>query len=283
MPARAVTKRTKVGGVLMLVGLLAIAAGFSVSTAAASGESTTVELTSPLSGTSHTFTWTYTFHRNGGHDLSNVAIKFCSPQLLAHVASASPNGEIFLSGDVPGGHAGFGPGIKFPVTAVTGTLTVVFDQAYAGGGSAVVESHSGDGQEPDLQTVGSGPAACDPPVTTTRPLVTTTVPEVTTTIPGVTTTVPGVTTTLPEVTTIPVVTTTVPVGGATVPVITTTVPPGAPGSVATEVLGKRYVDPEAALASTGSDTFGPLVAAGAIVMVLGLALVAGDRVSGADQ
>src|SRR5262245_39976924 len=118
--------RARTGAGLVAAGLLLIGAGLGVTTATASGEFTIITLTSPLSGTSTTFTWTYTFLQNGGHDLSNIAIRFCSADILADVESASPSGEIFTSGDVPGGHTAFGPGIKFGTSATTGTLSVTF-------------------------------------------------------------------------------------------------------------------------------------------------------------
>ena len=39
--------------------------------------------------------------------------------------SATPAGEKFVRGDVPGGHTRFGPGITFATTAGSGTLTVI--------------------------------------------------------------------------------------------------------------------------------------------------------------
>lgn len=234
-------RKGTIGALLMAVGLVSIGAGLSVGVVAASGELTTVTLTSPTSGTSTTFTWTYSFNQNGGHDLSNVAIHFCSGDVLDHVVSASPDGEVFGTGDVPGGHTGFGPGIKFDVTATTGTLLVTFDQAYAVGPDGIfVQSHSGDGQDGDQVTSGDGPL-CDPgtttipstttstttvattttvPVTTTTkpPTTTTTVPATTTTTVHVTTTATAPTTTLP-----PTTTTTVPATTTTTVHVTTTV------------------------------------------------------------
>ena len=131
------------------MGVLSIALGLTVTPAGASGEHTTAVLTSPLSGSSTTFTWSYEFHGNAGHSLSNVAISFCSTDILPHVVSSSPSGESFLIGDVPGGHTGFGPGIKFATTAVNGTLTVVFDQPQTAGGTINIQSPSGDGQAGD--------------------------------------------------------------------------------------------------------------------------------------
>ncbi|HEY4409295.1 MAG TPA: hypothetical protein VGO87_05405, partial [Acidimicrobiia bacterium] len=125
----------------------------------ASGESTTALLTSPVSGTATTFTWSYVFNQGDGHGLSNIAIGFCSADILADVVSAGPSGGVFTSGDVPGGHTGFGPGVKFGVTATTGTLTVTFGHSHAiSAGSLRVESHSGDGQTGDEITTAAGPS-----------------------------------------------------------------------------------------------------------------------------
>lgn len=127
----------------------------------AAGESTTAVLTSPTSGSATTFTWDYTFHQNGGHGLSNVAIRFCSAAILADVASAGPSAEIFASGDVPGGHTGFGPGIKFGVTATMGTLTVTFNNPHPVSESGLeIQSHSGDNQIGDTVMTGKGPGSC---------------------------------------------------------------------------------------------------------------------------
>lgn len=293
---------TRAGRALVLVGGLAIAGGLAVAPSVATGESTSAELTSPMSGTSKTFTWSYEFHAGGAHDLSNIAVAFCSTDILAHVVSATPAGETFLSGDVPGGHTGFGPGIKFATTAVTGTLTVVFDQAYAPGGILSIQSHSGDGSDGDLVTTAAGPGDCAPTTTTTAPsttttaapTTTTTVPVTTTTVPATTTTVPATTTTVPATTTtVPATTTTVPATTTTVkattttlaattttagPTTTTTVAPTTSTSVPTSVLGNRFVadDPAADLARTGFNG-APLVAFGALCMALGAVLLATGR------
>jgi hypothetical protein len=143
---------------------LALAAPIVASTAApafASGESTSALLTSPspTTGSASTFTWSYTFDQGTGHGLSNVAIGFCSAGVLADVVSAGPSGEIFTSGDVPGGHTGFGPGVKFAVTATTGALSVTFAHPHAiSAGSLRVQSHSGDGRTGDTITTAAGPA-----------------------------------------------------------------------------------------------------------------------------
>ena len=317
-----------------------MAVGLNVSVAGASGESTTAVLTSPpAGGSSTTFTWSYEFHSNGGHDLSNIAISLCSTGLLPLVVSASPAGEVFLNGDVPGGHAGFGPGIKFATTAVSGTLTVVFSQAQTAGGSIQVQSHSGDGQAGDQITTASGPGNCNPTTTTVAPSTTTTVPATTTTVPATTTTVPATTTTVPATTTtVPATTTTVPATTTTVPATTTTVPattttlpattttvagattttvpvttttalattttvPATTTSVAgnrisassttvpaqtttsvpTSVLGARFTndDNSGDLAKTGFNG-APLVAFGLVLLVLGLALVVGDKLQPAE-
>jgi hypothetical protein len=123
----------------------------------AAGESTTAVLTSPaVSGT--TFTWDYTFSAGEGHALSNLAMAFCSADILADVASAGPDYVIVTSGDVPGGHTGFGPGIKFAVTAPTGTITVTFKSEHTVADDAVqIQSHSGDGQNPDETKSTDGP------------------------------------------------------------------------------------------------------------------------------
>jgi hypothetical protein len=215
----------RVGRVLVAMGVVAMAIGLTFSSAAATGENTTAVLTSPLSGSSTTFTWSYQFNQNGGNGLSNIAISFCTTDILSHVVSATPSGETFLVGDVPGGHAGFGPGIKFDTTATTGTLTVVFNQAFTRDGTMSIQSHSGGGQVGDQVMSALGPGPCGTPgsTTTTVPVTTTTVPvTTTTTVPKTTTTVPVTTTTTVPVTT----TTTVPVTTTTVPVTTTTTVPG---------------------------------------------------------
>ena len=271
-----------------------MAVGMTVSSAAASGESTTAVLTSPLSGTSATFTWSYEFHDNGGHELSNIAISFCSTDMVSHVVSATPAGEAFPTGDVPGGHTDFGPGVKFATTAVSGTLTVVFDQPYPAAGIMRVQSHSGDGQDGDLITTAAGPGTCSQelttttaaPTTTTIPATTTTLPATTTTVPATTTTVPATTTTLPATTTtLPVTTTTLPVTTTTVrtttttqQATTTTVPATTSTSVPTSVLGARFSadDPSASLVKTGFGS-GPLFVFGVIVLLLGVVLLVGDK------
>src|SRR5581483_967628 len=125
----------------------------------ASGESASATLTAPTSGSATTLTWDYSFDQNGGHALSNIAIGFCSADILADVVSAGPSATIVSSGDVVGGHTGFGPGIKFGVTATTGTLTVTFAHAHDfAAGSVQIQSHSGDGQTGDTPTTAAGPS-----------------------------------------------------------------------------------------------------------------------------
>lgn len=273
-----------------------MAVGMTVTSAGASGESTTAVLTSPLAGTSATFTWSYEFQDNGGHELSNIAISFCSTDMVSHVVSASPNGEAFTTGDVPGGHTGFGPGVKFATTAVSGTLTVVFDQPYPAAGIMSIQSHSGDGQEGDLITTAAGPGTCNQQATTTTTVAptTTTIPATTTTVPATTTTIPATTTTVPATTTtVPATTTTVPATTTTIPVTTTTVagttsvptsvlgarfPATTATSVPTSVLGARFSadEPSASLVKTGFSS-GPLFVFGVIVVLLGVALLVGDK------
>jgi hypothetical protein len=145
---------------------LALTAPLVVATATpgfASGESTSASLTAPTSSSapSSSFSWNYTFNLNDGHGLSNVAVGFCSAGILADVISASPSAEIFTSKEVPGGHTGFGPGVKFDVTATTGTLTVTFAHPHAISATGLrVQSHSGDGQTGDSITVAPGPGPC---------------------------------------------------------------------------------------------------------------------------
>ena len=143
---------------------LALTAPLIVATATpgfASGESTSASLTAPTGGSASSFRWNYTFNQNGGHGLSNVAVGFCSAGILADVVSASPSAEKFTSGDVPGGHTGFGPGVKFAVTAATGTLTVTFAHPHAISATGLrIQSHSGDGQTGDTVTVAAGPGPC---------------------------------------------------------------------------------------------------------------------------
>ena len=130
----------------------------------AAGESTSATLTSPASGSATTFTWSYTFDQNGGKDLSNIAIGFCSLDILEDVAAASAGGsqvDIFLDRDVEGNHAGFGPGIKFHMPAEAGTFTVTFDSPHPiVEGSLRVQSHSGDGAQSDATTTADGPGPC---------------------------------------------------------------------------------------------------------------------------
>ena len=286
-----------------MIGAVSLAAGLAVAPSVAAGESTTATLTSPLADSSATFTWSYEFNANGGHELSNIAVRFCTSDILAHVVSASPSGEKFTSGDVPGGHTGFGPGIKFSTTAVSGTLTVIFDQAYPATGTMQIQSHSGDGDAGDLVTDAVGPGPCGPvpsttpgsttttvqsttttvpATTTTAPATTTTVPATTTTVPATTTTVPATTTTVPATTTtVPATTTTVPATTTTLaattttgaPTTTTTVPATTSTSVPTSVLGNRFVNDDSGdLAGTGFNG-GPLVAFGALLMALGAVLL----------
>lgn len=294
----------RAGRALVALGVLSMAVGLNVSVAGASGESTTAVLTSPpVGGSSTTFTWSYEFHSDGEHDLSNIAISLCSTGLLPLVVSADPAGEVFLDGDVPGGHAGFGPGIKFSTTAVSGTLTVVFSQPQIAGGSIQVQSHSGDGQAGDQITTAGGPGNCNPTTTTVAPTTTTTVPATTTTVPASTTTVPATTTTVPATTTtVPATTTTVPVTTTTalattttvpatttsvaanrISTTTTTVPAQTTTSVPTSVLGARFTndDNSGGLATTGFNG-APLVAFGLVVLILGLALVVGDKLQPAE-
>ena len=262
-----------------MVGAVSLAAGLAIAPSMAAGESTTATLTSPLSGSNATFTWSYQFNANGGHELSNIAISFCETDFLAHVVSASPSGEIFTSGDVPGGHPGFGPGIKFDTTAVSGTLTVIFDQAYPATGTMQVQSHSGDGADGDLVTTAVGPGDCETVPSTTPGSTTTTVAPTTTTVAPTTTTVaPTTTTVAPTTTTVLATTTTLPATTTTAPPTTTsTVAPTTSTSVPTSVLGNRFVnDTPADLAGTGFDGM-PLVAFGALCMALGAVLLVGGR------
>ena len=301
LDSRSFRRRTlpdRLGRALVAAGVLTFIAGLGLSPAAASGESTTAVLTSPLSGSSMTFTWSYQFHDNGGHDLSNIAVGFCSADILPHVVSASPSGEIFLIGDVPGGHTGFGPGVKFATTAVSVTLTIVFDVAYTAQGTLFIQSHSGDGQDGDIVEEAVGPGVCNAQVTTTTvaptttttvapttttvaPTTTTTVAPTTTTTAPVPTSVPAVTTTTVAATTTtkaPVTTTTAPATTTTVASTTTTVPPTTSTTVPTSVLGERFSasDPAPRLVKTGFETL-PLVALGAGAVLLGLALMVGAR------
>ena len=169
---------------------LALAAPIVAAIAApafASGESASAVLTSPTTGSASTFTWSYTFDQGTGHGLSNVAIGFCSAGILADVVSAGPSGTIYTSGDVAGGHTGFGPGVKFAVTDTTGTLTVTFAHPQAiAAGSVQVQSHSGDGQTGDTITTAAGPACPTDPGTND--------PGTTSNDPGTTSNDPGATT-----------------------------------------------------------------------------------------
>ena len=296
----------RAGRLLVVLGVLSMATGLTFSSAAATGESTAATLTSPLSGSSTTFTWSYQFNAEDGHELSNIAISFCTADILSHVVSASPSGEAFLVGDVPGGHTGFGPGVKFGTTALTGTLTIVFDQAFPADGTIGVQSHSGDGQLGDQVTAASGPGPCGAPgsttTTTIAPTTTTIAPTTTTIAPTTTTIAPTTTTIAPTTTTIAPTTTTVlvtipvvvttttvrptttttvrPTTTTTVPVTTTT---STSTTIPTNVLGivLRNDPPAANLAGTGFDT-APLVAFGMICLVLGAGLIVSGMVRRAD-
>ncbi|HUQ63405.1 MAG TPA: hypothetical protein VM121_06615 [Acidimicrobiales bacterium] len=213
---RRLTEARTAGAVLTAIGLVLMLNGALVGPAGASGEYTTVELTSPVDSDGATYAWDYAFHQNGGHGLSNIAVRFCG-DILSHVME-SDDYEIFTDGDVPGGHTGFGPGIKFAYTAATGSLTVLFDQVFPVDPAGIqLQSHSGDGQDGDLVVSGPGPGPCVTPTTvapttvapttlppTTLPPTTlaptTTVPETTTTVPETTTVVP---TTTVDATTVP--------------------------------------------------------------------------------
>ncbi|MFP5317660.1 MAG: hypothetical protein ACLGI2_05125 [Acidimicrobiia bacterium] len=299
-------KGGRLGAALMAAGIVTTLSGLAVGPAVASGESTTVTLTSPVDGTSTTFTWSYVFDQNEGHELSNIAIRFCSQAILDSVVSASPSAEIFKDVDVPGGHTGFGPGIKFGVTDPTGTLSVTFDTAHPfGAGGVFVQSHSGDGQEGDTVTSGVGPL-CDPGTTTTVPATTTTtvpatttttVPATTTTtvVATTTTTVRATTTTLPAPTTTTIgggggsttTTTTVPATTTTAPATTTTTVPAStttspPPTAA--VLGSVEFNDDLApslgaggLAKTGSSGTPVLVGLGMLLMTIGVCLVVAER------
>ena len=144
--------------------ILALAAPVVATTAlpaAASGESASAVLTAPTTGSASTFTWDYTFNQNGGHGLSNLAVGFCSADILADVVSASPSATVYNSGDVGGGHDGFGPGIKFAVTDPTGSFTVTFGHSHTISAQGLsLQSHSGDGQTGDATTHAAGPGPC---------------------------------------------------------------------------------------------------------------------------
>jgi hypothetical protein len=311
------TSTDRAGRALVVGGVVSLIAGLGMTSAVATGESTTAVLTSPLAGSSMTFTWSYEFHDNSGHGLSNIAVGFCSADILPHVVSASPNGEIVLVGDVPGGHTGFGPGVKFATTALSGTLTIVFDVAYTAQGTLLIQSHSGDGQDGDIIEEAVGPGVCNaqatttttvaptttttvaPTTTTVAPTTTTTVAPTTTTVAPTTTTtvaptttstvpntVPAVTTTTLAATTTtkaPVTTTTAPVATTTSVSTTTTVPATTSTTVPTSVLGERFSnsDPPPRLVKTGFDGH-PLVALGMIAVLLGVVLMLGERLRPAD-
>jgi hypothetical protein len=263
--------------------------------AAATGESASAALTAPTSGSASTFTWTYTYDQNGGHGLSNVAVRFCSPGILADVVSAGPGATIYTSGDVGGGHDGFGPGIKFAVTDPDGTLTVTFAHPHSiSAHGLTVQSHSGDGQTGDAITTAAGPGPCaedevttttsSPTSSSTTSSSTTTSSTTTTTIGHQTTDDPTTTTTTtrgtddPTTTTSTTVTTTTGTNGTT----TTTADPGTavggtdttaaqPTTVLGETLEKGGVPATtgapASLARTG---VGHLM----FLMLVGLSLIA---------
>jgi hypothetical protein len=257
-------KARKGGAALLSSGVMLAVLSLFVGTASASGEYATASLTSPTSGTATTFVWSYEFHQDGGHALSNIAIRFCDTSLLDHVVSASPNATV-QPGGVTGGHTGFGPGIRFDVQDPSGTLTVTFDQAYGiAADSMEIESHSGDGQAGDLIKQAAGPAGA---TCTTDPTTTTTVVD----NPTTTTVVDNPTTTTvvgdPTTTTVP--------GD---PSSTTTVA-GNNSATGVKVLGETITADGArdALAMTGSDTRAQLALAGLALTLGGIAVTFGER------
>jgi hypothetical protein len=277
---------------------LALTAPLVVATATpgfASGESTSASLTAPTSGSAQSFSWTYTFNQNDGHGLSNVAVGFCSADILADVVSASPSAEVFTSGDVPGGHTGFGPGVKFAVTAATGTLTVTFLHPHAISATGLrIQSHSGDGQTGDDATVAPGPGPCSadevtPPVVT--PPVDTTPPTDTsgdrdpngdsggTTKPPSNTVTPATNDPAP---TLAIATDPAPTTTAVAPASDVNAAPTTTGSP-TVVLGEHIdqpapaVAPSGLLAHTGTDRMVSLVGLALSLLAAGLALMAGFR------
>ena len=80
------------GRSLLALGLLSTAFGLTVSSAGASGEVATAVLTSPLTGSSATFTWAYDLQSNGGNELDDLAMSLC-PDVLSHFVSATPSGR----------------------------------------------------------------------------------------------------------------------------------------------------------------------------------------------
>ncbi|HET9770951.1 MAG TPA: hypothetical protein VFS16_08690 [Acidimicrobiia bacterium] len=234
--------------------------------ALAAGESTTALLTAPVSGSATTFAWTYSFG-GGQHGLSNIAIGFCSSDILADVVSASPSAEVFKDKNVPGGHTGFGPGIKFGVTAATGALTVTFASPHAISPTGLrIQSHSGDGQTGDTVNVAPGPGPCpdDPPVTTTTSTSTTTTSTTTTPTTGTTDTT---TTTVPSTSTTTAGPTTE-VGGTT---------SDAPIAVLGETLEKGGGVSPGSLARTGAGKVMFLVTLALSLLAAGTALLCAFR------
>jgi hypothetical protein len=153
------TRRARAAALALAITAPAVLA--AASPAFAAGESTAALLSSPASGSAKTFTWSYAFDQDGAHGLSNIAVRFCSADILADVVSAGPSAGVFTSGDVPGGHTGFGPGVKFGVTAPTGTLTVTFAHSHPISAAGLsIQSHSGDGQTGDTVTTAAGPGGC---------------------------------------------------------------------------------------------------------------------------
>ncbi|HEV3401808.1 MAG TPA: hypothetical protein VG078_08300, partial [Acidimicrobiales bacterium] len=218
---------TRAGTAISLIGALCMVAAVAVSPASASGEFTTASLTSPLAGSATTFQWTYVFNQGNGQGLSNIAVRFCSSSIISHIVFAGPDADTFETGDVPGGHTGFGPGVKFELTAARGTFEITFDQPFSVSAVGLeVQSHSGNGQLGDIITTAGGPdSGCEPAATTTTvPTTTTAPPTTTTTVPPTTTTVPSTTTTVGPTTT----TTTPPPTTTTVPATTTTLPEDPP-------------------------------------------------------
>lgn len=257
--------------------------------ALAAGESTTALLTAPVSGSATTFAWTYSFG-GGQHGLSNIAIGFCSSDILADVVSASPSAEVFKDKNVPGGHTGFGPGIKFGVTAATGALTVTFASPHAISPTGLrIQSHSGDGQTGDTVNVAPGPGPCpdDPPVTTTTSTSTTTTSTTTTsttttttTSPTTTTTEPTSTTTTPTTGTTDTTTTTVPSTSTTTAGPTTEVggtTSDAPIAVLGETLEKGGGVSPGSLARTGAGKVMFLVTLALSLLAAGTALLCAFR------
>lgn len=108
--------------------------------ASAAGEWTTATLTSPTSGSSKVFTWSYELHQSGGPELSNLTIGFCDDSLTDHIELASQSSTRLSDGQI------------------TGEISVTLDQDYGiDAAGLLLQSDPGGGG--DIETA-PGPGPC---------------------------------------------------------------------------------------------------------------------------